>query len=431
MKKILLILLMVLITTVGCFNIAPQAEAQKPAAHIDEITPVESSPGATVNFKGHGTDPENDIVAFRWRSNLDGELSTEQRFDTSSLSEGEHTIYFKVQNQRGTWSDEVTRRITVASAGGNGSPPPATSKPVISAFSATPGSIMEGGSSTLNWTVTGATEVSIDQGIGDVALSSSRPVSPASSTVYTLTAKNDAGTVKATAQVIVTSSSPSPAAGLPDLIIEDITRSGDTILYTIRNQGDGDAAATITELSIDGSIKANDPVDPIAAGDSREESFSYTYECSLPNDTITARADKDDVLTESNEANNELPETWSCILYVIPGPILTLVPDLVITDIWKVSEITGDKIYYKIKNQGLGSSIESTTSLNFYPAINPLPVATDDVPALAAGEEVTRKFATYNWPGWGSYCTVKADYNEAVGETDETNNSHMEPTGGL
>ena len=123
------------------------------------------------------------------------------------------------------------------------------------------------GSSTLNWTVTGATTVSIDHGIGDVALSSSRPVSPASNTVYTLTAKNAAGTVKATAQVIVTSSSPPPAAGLPDLIIEDIIRSGDTISYTIRNQGDGDAAASISALVVDGSLKANDPVDPLAAGE--------------------------------------------------------------------------------------------------------------------------------------------------------------------
>jgi hypothetical protein len=430
MKKILFILLTVLITTAGCdlLNIAPVAEAQKPAAHIDEITPVESSPGETVKFKGHGTDPENDIVAFRWRSNLDGELSTEQLFNTSSLSEGEHTIYFKVQNQRGTWSDEVTRSITVdGSAGGNGSPPPATAKPVISAFSATPGSITEGESSTLNWTVTGATEVSIDQGIGDVALSSSRPVSPASSTVYTLTAKNDAGTVKATAQVVVTSSSPSPAAGLPDLIIEDITRSGDTISYTIRNQGDGDAAATITALVIDGSVKANDPVDPLAAGASSDESFNYTYECSLPNDSIAARADKDDVLTESNEGNNELSESWSCLLYIIPGPHLTFSPDLVITDIWK----DGDAIRYRIKNQGLGTAPASTTSLKFYPAINTDPDATDNVPEIPGGQEVARVFTGYHWGGWGWSCVVKADCNDAVGETDETNNSRTESTSGL
>jgi subtilase family serine protease len=262
-------------------------------------------------------------------------------------------------------------------------------------------------------------------------LSSSRPVSPALNTVYTLTAKNAAGTVKATAQVIVTSSSPPPAAGLPDLIVEDITRSGDTISYTIRNQGDGNAAASITALVVDGVVKANDPVDPLAAGASRNESFTFTYECSLPNDTIAVRADKDDVLTESDEGNNELSESWICMLYIIPGPLLTLSPDLVITDIWKVSEITGDKIYYKIKNQGLGTAPASTTSLNFYPTINPDPVATDDVPELAGGEEVTRKFGSYNWTGWGFNCTVRSDCNDAVGETDETNNARTEPTAGL
>ena len=431
MKKILLILMIALISAVGCINVAPDAE-QKPTAQIDEITPVDSSPGDTVNFRGHGTDPENDIVGYRWRSSIDGEIGTAQRFDTSSLSEGEHTIYFKVQNQRGTWSDEVTRTITVASSGGgngggNGSPPPATSKPVINAFSATPGSITEGNSSTLNWTVNGADTVTIDHGIGSVASSSTWVVTPAASTVYMITATNSAGSVTASAQVIVTSSSPPPAAGLPDLIIEDITRSGDTIHYTIRNQGDGDAAASISALVVDGSLKANDPVDPLAAGTSSDESFTYTYECSLPNDSIAVRADKDDVITESDEGNNELTESWVCILYVIPGPILTLSPDLVITDIWK----DGDMIRYRIKNQGLGNAPASTTSLNFYPTINPDPVATDDVPALAAGEEVARKFSGYHWTGWGFNCTVRSDYNDAVGETDETNNARTEPTAGL
>jgi subtilase family serine protease len=110
---------------------------------------------------------------------------------------------------------------------------------------------------------------------------------------------------------------------------------------------------------------------------------------------------------------------------------LTLSPDLVITDIWKVSEITGDKIYYKIKNKGLGTAPASTTSLKIYPTINPLPLATDNVPELAGGEEVTRKFGSYNWTGWGANCTVRSDYNDAVGETDETNNARTEPTAGL
>jgi subtilase family serine protease len=144
------------------------------------------------------------------------------------------------------------------------------------------------------------------------------------------------------------------------------------------------------------------------------------------------RADKDDAITESNEANNELSESWSCLLHIIPGPIFTFSPDLIITDIWKVSEITGDKIYYKIKNNGLGAAAASKTSLVFYPAVIPVtPVAIDNVGPLAAGEEVTRKFATYNWTGIGTTVAVKADYDDAIVETDNGNNSRSEPTSGL
>ncbi|HEX7364673.1 MAG TPA: hypothetical protein VF366_05865 [Dehalococcoidia bacterium] len=74
----------------------------------------------------------------------------------------------------------------------------------INSFGASPATISAGGSSTLGWTVTGASTVNIDQGIGNVALSGSRVVMPGSTTVYTLTATNSSGvSVTATAQVIV------------------------------------------------------------------------------------------------------------------------------------------------------------------------------------------------------------------------------------
>jgi hypothetical protein len=76
--------------------------------------------------------------------------------------------------------------------------------PTIDSFYASPGSISSGGSSTLSWSVSGATTVSLDQGIGNVALTGTRVVSPSTTTTYTLTATNDAGSVTATAQVMVT-----------------------------------------------------------------------------------------------------------------------------------------------------------------------------------------------------------------------------------
>jgi len=78
------------------------------------------------------------------------------------------------------------------------------SEPVINSFTASPLTITAGESSTLAWSVSDATSVSIDQGVGSsLALSSSASVSPTATTNYTLTATNAAGTVTATVQVTV------------------------------------------------------------------------------------------------------------------------------------------------------------------------------------------------------------------------------------
>jgi hypothetical protein len=79
--------------------------------------------------------------------------------------------------------------------------------PTIDSFYASPGSISSGGSSTLSWSVSGGTTVSIDQGIGNVALTGTRVVSPSATTTYTLIATNEAGSITATAQVMVTTES--------------------------------------------------------------------------------------------------------------------------------------------------------------------------------------------------------------------------------
>ena len=76
--------------------------------------------------------------------------------------------------------------------------------PVIEGFSASPAEISAGGSATLHWVVTGATTVTIDQGIGNVSATGTQEVSPATTTSYTLTASNDKGTVTESVKVIVT-----------------------------------------------------------------------------------------------------------------------------------------------------------------------------------------------------------------------------------
>jgi hypothetical protein len=81
--------------------------------------------------------------------------------------------------------------------------PPTGSLPSITYFDTTPNAIPPGEIITLVWQVTGATSVSIDNGIGTVNASGRYSVMPKSTTVYTLTATNASGltTGQQTAQV--------------------------------------------------------------------------------------------------------------------------------------------------------------------------------------------------------------------------------------
>lgn len=77
-----------------------------PEAVIDSVSPNPVLPGGTVTFAGHGTDSDGAITAYSWRSDKDGFLSDNASFSTSALSTGVHTIYFKVEDDKNSWSDE-------------------------------------------------------------------------------------------------------------------------------------------------------------------------------------------------------------------------------------------------------------------------------------------------------------------------------------
>ena len=108
MKKLLFLVLSILLMTTGCIPFvtksAPKLVTQPPTAYIDSISPTKVALGEKVAFKGHGTAQEGTIVAYKWRSGTQGELSTAATFETSSLSEGTHTIWFRVQDDKGNWS---------------------------------------------------------------------------------------------------------------------------------------------------------------------------------------------------------------------------------------------------------------------------------------------------------------------------------------
>src|SRR5260370_8501175 len=100
------------------------------------------------------------------------------------------TYTLTASNPAGSSTAQLTIRVT-------------GSAPTISSFTAFPNSIASGGSPTLSWSVSGATSLSLNQGLGDVTSLSSKSVSPVSTTTYTLTATNSFGSVTASATVIV------------------------------------------------------------------------------------------------------------------------------------------------------------------------------------------------------------------------------------
>ncbi len=88
-------------------------------------------------------------------------------------------------------------------------------------FTAAPASIQSGGTSTLTWNAQNATSISIDNGIGNVAVpSGTQNVSPAATTTYTATAKGTGGTTTATATVTVAA---------PTQLADTLTASPNTI----------------------------------------------------------------------------------------------------------------------------------------------------------------------------------------------------------
>ena len=85
-----------------------------PQAIIDSITPSQVLKDEEASFIGHGI-VYNKIERYVWTSSINGEIynSTTANFTNSSLSVGEHTIYLKVQDNYGVWSDEVNTTLVI------------------------------------------------------------------------------------------------------------------------------------------------------------------------------------------------------------------------------------------------------------------------------------------------------------------------------
>ncbi len=114
-------------------------------------------------------------------------------------------------------------------------------------------SFVGAGSTTLSWTTSNATSVSIDQGIGAVAASGSTPITVNATTTYTLTATGPGGTVNCSDTVTITPvTDNAPMCVSLDAAPSSI-RPGEstTLTWVTRN-------ATSVSLSGVGAVAAND-----------------------------------------------------------------------------------------------------------------------------------------------------------------------------
>ncbi len=130
----------------------------------------------TVTLDGSGSyDPENDPITYQWTqiSGTGVTLSSPTSAKTTFTAvTGQNYVFRLTVTDSGGLSASATTRVSTAT--------PQSAQVVR--FDATPSNITAGQSATLTWIVQGASTVSIDHGIGTVALTGTAEVSPTETT---------------------------------------------------------------------------------------------------------------------------------------------------------------------------------------------------------------------------------------------------------
>lgn len=105
-------------------------------------------------------------------------------------------------------------------------PPPPAARPTVS-IQANPTSIERGGSTTLSWTSTDATQLTISPDVGAVTAQGSTKVTPSDSATYTITASGPGGSADSSVRVTVAAPPPPPppppaGPSIDELFLRDV-----------------------------------------------------------------------------------------------------------------------------------------------------------------------------------------------------------------
>ena len=206
---------------------------------------------------------------------------------------------------------------------------------------------------------------------------------------------------------------------MPDLVITekseawvDLVNKTYNVTYTVKNIGNADANASTTAIIIDGTEAKNDTVGLLAPQATHTAELG-PFTMSGETDTIRVCADNESSVTESNEDNNCLQNTFEH-----PG-----IPDLVISkkyEEWVASNETDQNytITYTVKNVGTGDAGASTTAI----IIDGIEKANDSIGALGEGDSYTNTLGPFTMSNESDTIKVCADKNNEVEESNEDNN---------
>src|SRR6185312_14417233 len=177
---------------------------------ISSFSPYVTVQNFSVRWQGNFTFSQGDyaftiITSDGMRAYIDGNLFFDRWRDQAptmytsrqTLTAGIHLITVEYYQHTGSPQAELSWTPPSSAAG---------QPPSITSFLSSPAAVAPGQSATLSWNVSGATALSIDNGVGDVSSLTAKSVSPQQTTTYTLTASNSSGVSAASVSVTVNTS---------------------------------------------------------------------------------------------------------------------------------------------------------------------------------------------------------------------------------
>ena len=210
--------------------------------------------------------------------------------------------------------------------------------------------------------------------------------------------------------------------GMPDLVVVNKTEEWVsrpektyTVRYTVCNNGSADANASHTAIVIDGEKVNGDEIPALAAGKCYYNNTVVPFTMSGDNDTIDVCADNSDEVKESDETNNCVENEFT-----YKG-----MPDLVIEnkrEQWINESNDTYVVWYTIRNIGTANASKGhNTSLFVDGAL----IESKEVPVeLVPLQNYTENFTSIlTLSGQSDEITVQADCNNALDESNETNNN--------